>query len=226
MRFVTLTVLACLALPLTSPEAAAKPGGQPAWHPKARKGVAVASPNRLPAAQLAAQSPPVVYGQPDRLAGAQLTDRHGRVIGRAHPGFITHEPLVAARVNKLSTALAGLAPDMRCDGTRCLYGEGLTWGTNAAMLLVYGTVDCSGRPAVSYHPSVAGFDAIAFAVQEPEGRFIHLARNAPDEMVVRSWRLPAETTCQRDDAGQTENVLPLEAVYPAEWLGEAPLRWR
>ncbi|MFD0669476.1 hypothetical protein ACT80S_17280 [Ramlibacter sp. MAHUQ-53] len=232
MRFFTLFVLAGLSAAFTVGEALAAPpfdaaAGLPPGLARKREGTPVASPNRMPASQLAgAARPPLVAPPAEGAAGLLLVDRTGRPVGRAHPGFLTHEPLVVARVNGLSTVIAGLAPDMRCDGTRCHYGDSLAWGTNAPLMLVYRRPDCSGTPEVSVHPSAAGFDAIAFAVDEPEGRFIYLARNRPQDSWIRSWRLPGEAGCQRDDTGYAEYTLPLEAVYPAALLGAPPLRWR
>lgn len=233
MRFVTPTALAALTglfASLAAPSLAAAPAGPAPGHVRKHTGTPVPSPNRLPASQLGAQARPPQAGLPvEGPTGSLLIDRSGRVVGRAHPGFITHEPLVATRLNGLSTVIAGLAPDMRCDGQRCLYGDGLVWGTNAPLLLMYRSPDCSGRPVFSYHPSAAGFEAIAFAVDEPEGRFMYVARNAPYEALVRSFRRPGEEGCQREDTGEagiTESVLPLEAVYPAAAVGAPPLRWR
>ncbi len=221
MRFLTFTALAGLVLSLGAqaangpPGLASKPGGAP-----------VASPNRTPSSQLPGLQRGPLPGPAGEPWGMMLVDRSGRPLGRAHPGFITNEPLVVMRINGLTTAVAGLAPDVRCDGARCQYGDSLSWSSNAPVRLVWRSSDCSGPPMVSYHPSAIGFEAIAFAVDDAEGRFLYQARSAPLDAVIGSWRRPGELTCQRGEAVEVEPVLPLEAVFSMKLMGQAPLRWR
>lgn len=234
MRFFTFAALAglagCLsALPLvgTAAPAWATTDGPPGLVRK-REGVAVPSPNRTPSGQLANPAGAPGVTPPGRETdGLLLVDRMGRPLGKPHPGFITNETLVAARINGQPAVIAGLAPDSQCDGTRCRHHEGLVWGTNAAMMLLYASTDCSGRPEVSYHPSAAGFELVAFAVSEPDGgRFMYVARNAPRDAWVRSWRNTNEVVCTREDQPYIDSTLPLEGVYPVEAFGRPPLRWR
>lgn len=225
MKWFTAIALACMAFVTNAQAQPVHPPGLAAG--KKRNGAPVSSPNRIASSQLASGHRPVHLQPPGRGdSSPMLIDAQGREIGRPFPGFWTSRPLVSTRLNGMTLMIDGLSSDTQCDGSRCRSGPGLAWEAANNMLLMYASADCSGRPEASFHPSVAGFDAIAFTVREGEGLFMYVARNTPRDTWVRSYRNPFEPVCNSEGQGYAETTLPLEAVYPAEHFGVAPMRWR
>lgn len=219
--FIAALALTAAAATHAQPQHAQAPG-----QGSKRNGTPVASPNRMPSAQLANASRPPSLNPPDRSADPLLlVDARGRIVGRPHAGFF-NAPLVTTRLQGMSVVIDGLAVNARCDAASCRFGPGLDWYPSGAGVVVYPSADCSGPPELSFPQNVAGFDAIALAVNDTDGIYLYLARNAPRETWVRSYRTRAENVCISDTEGHPETTLPVDAVYPASQFGTPPMRWR
>jgi len=215
------------ALALTAAAAHAQPQhAQANGHGTKRTGSPVASPNRLTSAQLASNSRPPWLAPSDRGTDPLvLVDARGRIVGRSHAGFF-NAPLVTTRLQGMSVVIDGLTVNAKCDAVSCRFSPGLDWYGSGTGMLVYPSTDCSGPPELSFPQNVAGFDAIAMAVNDTDGTYLYLARNTPRETWVRSYRNRAENVCQAESPGYPETTLPVEAVYPTSLFGTPPMRWR
>lgn len=206
----------------------AQPQHAPAnGHGPKRTGTPVNSPNRLQPSQLAPAGGRSVLLEPSGRGGEGLVlvDAQGRALARPHP-LRTLSTALSARLNGMNLLIDGLGGEAQCDSMRCKFGAGLAWFPNSSALLTYASPDCSGRPEVSYQQGVAGFDALAFPVQEDGGLYMYVARNLPRDTWVRSYRNSAETVCNAEGQGYLESTLPLDGVYPVSQFGVSPMRWR
>lgn len=225
MKFATVLAAACV---LFVSGAMADPGQPPGREVAGKRtGTPVSSPNRLHPSQLQPAGGRPAYLEPAGRAGEGmvLVDAQGRPLARAHP-LRTSSVALTARFNGMNLLIDGLGGEARCDSMRCKFGAGLAWFATGGSLLMYNSPDCSGRPDISYHPGVAGFDAVAFPVREDDGLYMYIARNQPRDTWVRSYRNSAESVCNNEGAGYLESTLPLDAVYPVSQFGASPMRWR